>query len=115
MGLIKTGIQLAGAYGLLRAGSKAANEYKEKKQSNQNQNQNQNQHYNCHNHHGHGQYQQPQYQQPQYQQTHHQQPQYGYDPRTYPNAGPQYTPPGNNEGYGPVQQNDQRYYASHGR
>ncbi|OOF96798.1 hypothetical protein ASPCADRAFT_129867 [Aspergillus carbonarius ITEM 5010] len=131
MGLIKTGIQLAGAYGLLRAGSKAANEYQEKKQSNQSQNHQCNCRY-----HGQSQpqyqppqnqqpqYQQPHYQQPHYQQPHYQQPhyresqyqqpQYGYDPRTHPNASSQYTPPVNSE-HGPVQQNNRRYYASNGR
>ncbi|PYI07752.1 hypothetical protein BO78DRAFT_84019 [Aspergillus sclerotiicarbonarius CBS 121057] len=128
MGLIKTGIQLAGAYGLLRAGSKAANEFQDKKQSNQNQNH----HCNCHHHHE--QYQQPPYQQPQFQQPYqqpqyqqqyqqpqyhqqyqqYQQPQPGYDPRMNPNAGPQSTPI-HNEGSGQLQQNDQRFYSSNGR
>ncbi|RAK95264.1 uncharacterized protein BO80DRAFT_266656 [Aspergillus ibericus CBS 121593] len=101
MGLIKTGIQLVGAYGLLRAGSKAANEYQEKKKSRENKNH----HCNCHHHE---QYQQPQYQQ-EYQDTQH-----GYN-QGNTKQGPQGTPPIYSEGYRQMKQYDQRYYASNGR
>ncbi|KAJ5587015.1 uncharacterized protein N7459_002780 [Penicillium hispanicum] len=37
MGLIKTGLALAGTYGLIKAASKAANEHEEKKQQRHNQ------------------------------------------------------------------------------
>ncbi|CAI7652660.1 unnamed protein product [Penicillium pancosmium] len=38
MGLIKTGLVLAGGYGLIKAASRAANDHEDKKQNRQNQN-----------------------------------------------------------------------------
>ncbi|GCB25351.1 hypothetical protein AAWM_08236 [Aspergillus awamori] len=122
MGLIKTGIQLAGAYGLLRAGSKAANEFQEKKQSKQD---NQGHQCSCCHHH-----QQPPYPQqfpPVQQVPHHE---YGYNnPQMYPpqgapqyasngphyaNPGPQYQhPPVHYEGHAPVQRSEQQQPQGH--
>ncbi|RAH75650.1 uncharacterized protein BO66DRAFT_467319 [Aspergillus aculeatinus CBS 121060] len=69
MGLIKTGIQLAGAYGLLKVSSKAANDFQEKKQ------QTQARQCQCHHHH-------PDHHPQQYQQSH-----YAYDHRMNYNPG----------------------------
>ncbi|PYI27666.1 hypothetical protein BP00DRAFT_14050 [Aspergillus indologenus CBS 114.80] len=60
MGLIKTGIQLAGAYGLLKVSSKAANDYQEKMQKAQDHQ------CQCHHHHHHPDHHTQQYQQPHY-------------------------------------------------
>ncbi|OJI83601.1 hypothetical protein ASPTUDRAFT_122816 [Aspergillus tubingensis CBS 134.48] len=125
MGLIKTGIQLAGAYGLLKAGSKAANEFQEKKQSNQNQNQN-HQCSCCHHHQQppHPQQFPPHQQAPLQQVPHHE---YGYNNNAqmyspqggpqYMNNGPHYANPGPqyqhppvhyHEGHAPAQRPEQQ-------
>ncbi|GKZ26415.1 hypothetical protein AbraIFM66951_004919 [Aspergillus brasiliensis] len=121
MGLIKTGIQLAGAYGLLRAGSKAANEYQEKKQSKQ---ESQNNQCSCCHHHQQNPYPQqfsPQ-QAPLQQVPHHEYgynsqmyqprdgPQYASNGQQYVNPGPQYQhPPVHYDGQRPEQQQYQQH------